>query len=104
MTHHQGQVWGLIINIALGEANSSDQLFGYVDYSTDFDLDLFSFLMEFKLRQSHLLLVASNEKCSYMITCWELPRANGILGFNHALKVSRKLLWLSSLLEDVCEE
>ena len=104
MAHHKRQVRELILDLAIREANASDELLWDVNHCTDLNFDLLAFLVVLKLWLLQLLSVPTDEQRRHMVAVRELPRCIGLLLTEHSLEIVDHLLGLTSLLERVGEK
>lgn len=103
LAHHQGQVRELIFDLAIREADASDELVGNVDEGADLHVDTLALLMVLVLWLLHLVLVAADKERGHVVRVGEFVRAVGLHLLTHFLEVIDHLLRFASLFE-ACDE
>ena len=73
LAHHESHVRELILDLAFGETDTSDEFIRNVDYCSDLHRDILAFLMVLSLRRPHLVLIAADKQSSDMVRVRELP-------------------------------
>ena len=87
LAHHESHVWELVLDLAVGEADTGDEFIRYVNDCSDLHRDILAFLVVLSLRLPHLGLVAADEQSSDMMTVWELPSILACRRLAHQLEV-----------------